>query len=768
MATSTVDAELWNVPYPPVKAANRDKLGRQGITELFARRVKGELSGLLSGTAIVMDGTPLPAGDVAADATLLIRSGGVTRPMLLSGAIQSAINLRGFVTSADLGLVGDGVTDDAPALQKGLDLWGSRGGAAFLLRANDGQSFRLNGRVTVRDGCSVNFSSPVLAGKGGGIRISGKRANALTDDKAFALLVDATLAGTTLRLDTAPLGGGALSTHLAAGDRLAVYGQKDSAGYAFETADLRVTVVDDSTSTVTVSSPLPFLFRASYPAGAYEAAWSAVDRTRVEKMVTGSLTTDLIENNTLVQLTAGHSSRFAAGDLVTIEDDSVAGDNGGDSELRTHMEPVRIEASVSGDPAGSVRLARRVQRTYTVAKSARLVKIEPVKRASVAGCSVAFAQAPDPDPTPRVNTFEVAYADECKLESCEVPNEDLFGSRGNAFRVFRSISCQVNDCAARDSKFVSAGDGNGVAFVNSYGCAGFNFRASRMRHGVLWLGATDCSVFAPIIEANRHTPLDWHGGNSVGCWAYSVTLTAGTAYEAEAGASPQAATFGNPSHLGGDRECGIDGGRITGFGTGVTFFAPSSDVKIKNVEFTDCKRGVVAWDLDGFGALVTRGVRLERCSFDGCTDWAIDIDGKNYGAVANAVQDLALVDCGFRRCSMLMRLYNADELEIINANVDDCTVLLTDPYALKASGVSGLLVRSGWFRGIKRGISLNNVTGGAVLRNDFLNQDGDTIVLLTQGANDVTWARNEYAGFQPTVSGSLVGFTVLNDDLPLS
>ena len=777
MATTTANPNVFDVPGTPIKSAERDPFGRLGVTELFARPLITDLNRALSGD-IDLDVTPrLGADGIGPDTLTLIRTSGVTYATPVADMVRSQLKLRSFVTADDLGLTGNGATDDAPALQRGLDLWGSRGGASFYLQAQPGQTFLFKGKPTLRSGCSVHFGSPASLGRHGGVRIGGKKSNALP--ASLRLLEDVAVGATTLRLDTTLLGGDAISTFLAVDDRLSVYGIKDSAGFWREVADMRVTAINDGASTVTIASGSPFAFRATYPVGDYETAWGEPDRTIIEKQVVAFMAEDLAEGSTLVAVQAGQAGRFSPGDLVLVEDDKTAGDagippDGSVSTSRLRIEPVRIDPSLPDDPADTLRLARRVQRTFETAFRGRVIKLDAVERSSIVGLSVEFIEPPDPPPASRSHTFELAYADACELISCDVPNTDIYGTRGAAFRLFRSHNCLVQSCSASKGKYVDSGDGNGLHFDNSYGCSAIGFRASNMRHAVEWNGATDCNVYGPILQAGRHTVLDWHGSDSRNCVAYNVTLTAGTAYEANPGISPAAITFGNPSHLGGDRFCGVSGGRVTGFisSTGsyepaVVFFGGSTDCFVEDVDFVRCAAVARCRDLNGNPTVLSIGNRIENCTAEGCTQFAVEVNGRHFGASADAVQDFTVRNLRLRGCARGLRMANATETQILGVEIDDSDFSTGEPYALRLEQLTGLIVRGCLFRGLRRGVLMNGVSTFEILRNDFVRPVADTLVLVAVGTNSGTWARNEYVGFTPTTSGALVGFAVANDDLPL-
>ena len=125
---------------------------------------------------------------------------------------------------------------------------------------------------------------------------------------------------------------------------------------------------------------------------------------------------------------------------------------------------------VSGDPAASVRLDRRTSRDFSVARQFRLMRITPVTNVTVCGARFLSAACAGSSARRRGSTGpSSATPAGCVFDGCVVPNTDLFGKRGDAFRAYRTLEALYLNCSAAKAKFVAAGEGNGINFDRSTG-----------------------------------------------------------------------------------------------------------------------------------------------------------------------------------------------------------------------------------------------------------------------------------------------------------
>jgi hypothetical protein len=753
------DVEVFNEPGAVIKSAALDPQARPGVYDRFAVPVASDIGALQGGAGITLAALDeAEVADLAEGGHTLIRVGDTTYKVSLD-VLNVAIGAggRAILTREDLGLAGDGVTDDAPALQAACELWSSRGGAGFMLKAEANQSFRFEGTVRGASNISILFVSPHTVTSTSRLMLCGEL-QAVTDADRFLLSADTAAGDTTAQIDTSPHGGAPLNSYLAVGDTIRLTGLRDSAGTPLEEHEARATAV--TSTTVTFNPALAHAFKATYDAGAYEAAQGVANRTFLSKIVAARFSSNVAAGANLIPIEVTDLGKIVAGDFVMVFSEARCSDIAGTSTVYTHVEMARVASSVPGDAAASVRLSRRLERSYTTAKNARLIKVNPIVNASIQGATVEFTQAPESGNF--VHPFEVRYGVDCILGSPAVPNTDDFGTRGAGFRLYRSLSCQVENPTLRDSRYVGDGEGNGVAFDHCTDCVSRGGTFDGARHAVLFAGATNCVAESPVIQDPRHSPLDFHGQNEVGCRVINPTVTAGTTYEAIAGKAPAGMVFGNPSHLAGSHRCGIVGGRLTGFKheTGaaepcIRFFPPSTGCFVLGTEFHDISTLLGHEDVDGFGTLVASGHRLEDVSVDGCGDWLINLDGRANGASVDTLSDMKISGLIGRNLNKLMLAQFVTELEILHCDLDEITVDASRTYALEADTCPNLTVIENIFKGAGRGLRLTSCAGSLGFRvagNKFMDLTAST-TYFDAGSNSGIWRENLSFGFTESATG---------------
>ena len=243
---------------------------------------------------LAMTGTQWTAEEVTAAATALVAFGGQVKPMSLTEILKIAGSMHPFITSTALELVGDGVTDDAPALQRGAELWSSRGGAVFFLKAQPGQSFFFNGTPRMASNITTIFASPRTVTATSRLTLQG--APALdANATGLTLISDAASGATSAEVSTSSAGGGLLSSRIPTDSTLWITGRRDSCGTALqEHLWVRVTAVDDGLNTLTFADhPLNATYEAVYTPGDYEAETGVQSKTLISRVVVARATADV-------------------------------------------------------------------------------------------------------------------------------------------------------------------------------------------------------------------------------------------------------------------------------------------------------------------------------------------------------------------------------------------------------------------------------------------------------------------------------------------
>jgi hypothetical protein len=717
----------------------------------FLLPVAADIEALQVGSAIAMSGTPWTLDEINAGATTLARINGVTRPLSLLNAYRATAAERPWLTASDLGLAGDGVTDDAPALQRAYETYAALGGAVFMLRAQPGQSFYFKGSPRGGDNISTIFFSPHTVTRYAGLKLGGSLASD-AGSSGIRLSSNATAGDTALALDLSTVGdngGDVVSSLLSVNDSIRITGLRDSCGTSRQSQELRVTAIDDGASTITVTPALNFAYEIAYAAGDYEEAQGSANVTLISKLITVQASADIAANSNLWTINAGDVGKLVEGDWVLVSTENRAGDVAGTSTQLTHSQITRIAAGVTGDAVDTLRLIHNLPRAYTTAKFARLIKINPILNAAIQGGTVEFTEAPGDVTTP---SFEVAYGVDCVLSGCNVPNTDVYGTRGEAFRLYRSFSSGIENCIARRTRYYAGGEGYGIYFGQSTNCWSRGGSLDAMRHGVIFQGSTNCTATDPYIDYPRQAPIDFHGANEYGCRVVNATVTASTSHENIAGISPIGMAFGNTFHLAGSHKCGVIGGRWSGFkgaeGTHkslIDFRVPSTDCYVRATEFNDIGSLFVFNDLIDFGALVTSGHRIDGVSVDGCAGYLMYIDTRANGAVIDTLTDLAITDCSFTNINKTITAKYVTKLQIYECEVDGVTVDPDHTYFIDGQNCTDFNFNNNNLNGCGRGLKLIDCTNFRVYDNISANQTFSTI-FRDDGGNTGYWHNNQTPG----------------------
>lgn len=753
MPSSDINVGAVTDAGPKFVARFRDEFGNPIVSSIAALE-----------NQLAMGGTAWSGGEVDTSAKTLVAYNGETKPMSLAEILQVTGTVQPYVSAQTLGLVGDGVTDDGPALQRGAEQWSAAGGAIFMLKAQPGQSFFFKGTPRGASNVSMIFFSPHTVTATSRLTLQGAPA-LVSSATGLTLASNAAAGATTMSPLTAPVGGGALSTRLPVDSTVWVTGLRDSCGTPLQEQWLRITAVDDGLGTITFAGqPLSYAFESAYTAGDYEAETGAQNVTLISRMIVARASGNVSAGSNLWPIDPADIGLLTEGDWVLVYDEKRCSDIAGSNNSLINIEIARIVPSVSGDSAASLRLSRYIERDYTTAKFARLIKINPILNASISGATVEFTAAPDAI----VHPFEGRFAIDCEFGNCTVPNTDNYGTKGNAVRWLYSNACKTSGCVHRGARYVSDGEGNGFVLAWSTDCQINDCVSDGARHGIQMLGATNCSYSRNIIQNARHTPIDHHGANSRGCVGYDNVLTASTTYEAAPTKAPPAIVFGNPTLLAGDHRCGLVGGRVKGYKdpTGsshegaIQFFPPSTGCFLRGVEFVDIGKWLTFEDIADHGTLVSSGHRIDDCSVDGCADYLIDGNSRANGAGVDTFVDVQITECEFRNIGKMIRATHADELQISNCRFDEITVNGTYPYVVVLDTCPNFYFSQNTIIGSQSGLHLTSCTGLRVLRNEFADQTAGT-VLYDNGGNTGVWSDNLSPGYTP--SANRVGASVLTE-----
>lgn len=660
-----------------------------------------------------------------------------------TNGIDPALTL---VSREALGLKGDG-TDDSIVLNQKMEEYSEAGGATFYLEPAEGGQFYFRYPVKVPSFITLVFvGPPVKLHKDARIRIEGDYAETPVTNK-FRLLSDASAGSAYLFIDTSPQGGAALSTFFAVGDVVVVRGMSDGAGNSLQKGEHRITALDDGLRRLTVTPTLEFSYEVEYAAGDYEAAFDTVDRTYVTIATRAALTVDGVEGSNTVTVDAAHVGRLAVGDFVIVEDEKLSSDAvSGGSANRIRAE-IRQIIDIHGDGTNVVTLNGRLVRAYETTYNARLVVLNPAIRASVQGATVEFTEAPDA----RVHTFEIVRGFGCSIVDCSVPNDDAFGSWGNAFRFFYSVECHMLDCDVRNPKVLTSGNGYGHTFYYSTGCTSTRARASGCRHAILFQGSTQCRALSPIIGDDRLSAIDFHGLGEAECEAVDPIVTGGSRNTPDA-TTRTALKFGNTAHRVGPFRCRVLGASVSqykGTGSRAVMFEPGTEEGVvRQLQADDIQTLFYFSDNSGAATLVAKRCSIEEAVVNGCAGRLIDVHGGRNGSTTKTLEDFTLRDTRIYGASQMIQVRQVAGFKMLRVAVDEHTVDATEPYFCTAIDVTAFRAVGCYLEGLRAGFAMTTCPSFHISRCDFVDFSGGTIVLQDNDGNtNGRWRYNDAIGF---------------------
>jgi hypothetical protein len=751
-------------------------VSKAALKEQFLVPTASDIEALQDGSGIAMSGTVWDPLLLNTTARLLVAQDGQTKPVTATALYRALKDLRPWISADDIGMVGDGETDDAPALQRAYDTYAALGGAVFMLKAQAGRAFRFGGTVRGGSNCSTVFFSPHAVSRTSRLALSGSLAT-VSGVTGIQLASSASADSDTLLLDLSPIGAGVVSSVLAVDDSIRITGLRDSCGTSLQSQDLRITAIDDDAGSITVTPALAYAYETFYELGDFETAQGTANRTLISKLLVAKFDANTAAHTNLVTIAAGDVANLTEGDWVLAIADNDCSDIAGTSTNLTHVQVTRIAPSVSGDSAGTVRLTQRLERAYTTAQFARLIKINPIINASIQGATVEFTE--EPEDGVFVHCFEVLYGVDCVLSGCNVPNTDTYGTRGAAFRIHRSHSSGMENCTARRARYYGGGEGYGMMFNYSSNCWSRGGVLDSMRHGVTFQGATNCIATDPVVDFSRQAPIDFHGSHEWGCRVVNPICTGSTSHETVAGVSPIGISFGNTTHLAGSHKCGVEGGRFSGFkgaeGTHkglIEFRPPSTSCYVRDTEFHDIGSLFIFTDTVDFGGLVSSGHRITGVSVDGCAGYLMYLDGHFNGAVIDTLQDIAISDCTFRNINKTIYARFIGELQMYENEADEITVDASFTYFVDAADCPNLVFADNHLNGAGRGVKIDTCTDVRIYNNISDNQTFSTF-LREEGGCTGYISNNRTPGQTPssTRNGSIftegpraVGSVALADD----
>jgi hypothetical protein len=636
-----------------------------------------------------------------------------------------------FLTREDLGLAGDGVTDDSFVLNNKLrELYNAGRSAVIWLDPQDGKFFYFNASVDLRTNQWLIFSSRntganVVFGAKGRFRIYGSLAE---DPPSNLPKLRATCPAGTTTIFLALTPESAASA-FSVGQRIIIRGQSDANGVSLQKEENTVTAVDTINNNLTVLLPLEDTYEPVYPPGDYEAKTGQPDRSFVTRLVSFNLSADAAQGATSINLTS--ATGIAVGDYVYITDNSVAADVAGSSFNYTKQEVAQIVSIASL----TVTLSHSLYHSYTTAKNARMIKLECIQNARITGARVSWNA---PSYSTNQHAFTMAYAANCLIDDCHVSDVAGFGSTGNGFRLDIGYNNRVTQCSVERPYLINAANGYGFAFYGATNCAVSQAYTYGCRHAYLLFKGAAGNQLTDITAVNTTvSDIDMHGANEIYNHVQGFILIGGPTISG--GSSSKAGIrIGNPTHLAGGSYNTFANGKMSLPDTGNTTYGidiiPRSIGNVfRDIEIRGYSVGLRIVDATGDGTIKVEETIADSLEIINPTDRAMLLRSNANGSSTRIIKNLDVINCKVYGATRHVDLVQAENVNIIGLKVLRPGSTVTYNFGIDAENVLSLRITGCHIADTQRAIRLKDNPSCRVVDNTFCD-----LISASSAINDVS------------------------------
>jgi hypothetical protein len=646
-----------------------------------------------------------------------------------------------FLTKENIGLAGDGVTDDAFKLnQKLRELWEAGLSACIWLNPQDDKFFRFNSSVDIRSNQWLIFSGTksnanVRFGANGRIRLFGKQTEEPTSN--LPKIRQTVSAGTT----TIYMGSQteSLVSNFQVGQRIVIRGKSDGSGIALEKEEKTIVSIDTNNNNLEVDTAFEETYLTQYPSSDFETNFGIPDRTFVTRLITQDFTSNVLSGNVNIPLVSVGS--LAIGDYIYIIDDQVAGDIGGTSNNYTRQETARINNIVGN----TITLNHSLYHSYETAQNARVVKLNAVENARLTGARMSWLEPPS---SRNIHGVFLGYAVNSLVEDCHIDDTAGYGNKGNGFRHDIGYNNTITNCSVERPSSIVAGEGYGFSFYGSTNSNVSNCYTDGCRHAYLWFkGASGCCVKNVTSINTTISDIDFHGANELYNVADGVTIVGGITKSNDANDKP-CIKLGNEFHLAGCsynvvRNVSIQQPDNVNSVIGIDILPASKGNRVENVTMRNVNIGVQIIDQSNDATLKAQQTVLKNISIDNPIDRAFKLRGNANGSSTKVIKDLTILDCEIYNASRHIDLVQAENVTISGLHVISPASTTTYNYVVDANDVAGLRVVKNYIADTQRAVKIQDCPSAVIQGNNFVgllssstpinNVSGNTNAIL--GAN---------------------------------
>jgi hypothetical protein len=479
-----------------------------------------------------------------------------------------------IISSIDIGLHSDGITDDSTILQDAIYKY-SKTGAIFSLESEKG--FFFNNKIKLSNNIHLKFLSDIYFGKNGSFNMVGSIQKYPENNQPFITL-DITHNNIITLNDT---------SIFSVDDTITIY----------LSPKITTIITEINGNNITTADQLVFTDITSYN-----------KKISVYKIGIYYATETINTNTNYIKL--NNTNTLKKYDYIKITDQQKGHHTAGTSNNPVNVEIVQV--TYINRISNYINISTNLANTYFIEHKPSIEIIKPIVNSSIQHARITYTYK---SATRLTHSIIMKNAIDCYINNCHIVRQH-YGNYAHAFHITDSFNCTISNCSSNNPQYTASGEGYGFCINRSSFCRINNCLANGDRHGYLIQASNYCILSDSQCLNDKSSGIDIHGINS----KYNLIsncLIVGGNEQATNTNSRTAIKIGNTTHFHGDHHNIIQNCTIQNYkGRAIEIIQPCSHNIIRNCTIKNTTLGIRMGQTSKAPELIQHNNIIQNCTFD--------------------------------------------------------------------------------------------------------------------------------------------------------